>query len=203
MSRTFLDAAMACAALAMLAGTAVQAQGPKHGAHQHGVAQLQVAVDGNVLEITLESPLDNLLGFERAPRTNAERETVRRMAQRFHAAAGLFTPTPAANCTPQGAELASDILDPALLAPAGSTSTPATAAGAAQAGEGHAELAATVRFECANPAALKGLDVGLFKAFPKFRQIDAAVATGSSQRGSKLTAQLSSLSWPARAGAAR
>ena len=88
------------AALALLVSTAAlaQGQGHKHGAHQHGVAKLAVAVDGKLLEIALESPLDNLLGFERAPRTDAEREAVRKMAQRFHAAAGLYTPTPAANC---------------------------------------------------------------------------------------------------------
>lgn len=188
-------ATMTAATLALLLGTAAQAQGPghQHGAHQHGVAKLAVAVDGNVLEINLESPLDNLLGFERAPRTDAEREAVRKMAQRFHAPAGLYTPTPAANCTPQAAELASDVLSPALLAAAG-TAAP-SAAPAAKAGDGHADLDATVRFQCANPAALKGVEVGLFKAFPKFRQIDAAVAAGSGQRGSKLTPRQTALSW--------
>ncbi len=193
MKRTFLVAAVAGAAFATLSSTPALAQGHKHGAHQHGVAKLQVAVDGKALEITLESPLDNLLGFERPPRTDAERETVRKMAQRFHAPAGLFTPTAAASCVPKGAELSSDVLDPALLAPAGAA--PAAAAAAPKAGDGHAELEATVRFECANPAALKGVDIGLFKAFPKFRQIDAAVAAGSSQRGSKLSAKQAMLSW--------
>lgn len=180
------------AALALLP-TAALAQAHSHGAHQHGVAKLAVAVDGKVLEINLESPLDNLLGFERAPRTEAERQAVRQMAQRFHAPAGLYTPTPAANCTPQAAELASDVLDPALLAATGTAA--AAAAPAAKAGSGHADLDATVRFQCANPAALKGVEIGLFKAFPKFRQIDAAVATGSGQRGSKLTPRQSTLSW--------
>ena len=191
-------ATLAAAALTVLCATGVQAQVHKHGAHQHGVAKLAVAVDGPMLEITLESPLDNLLGFERAPRTNAEREAVRKMAQRFHAPAGLYTPTAAAQCTPQGAELASDVLDPALLAAgaaAAAAGTASSAAPAAKAGDGHADLDATVRFQCANPAALKGVEVGLFKAFPKFRQIDAAVATGSGQRGSKLTTRQSSLSW--------
>ena len=34
------------------------------GAHEHGVAQLNVALDGNTLEIELESPAMNLVGFE-------------------------------------------------------------------------------------------------------------------------------------------
>ncbi len=195
MNRHSFAVTLACAALIPFCIGRAQAQGPghKHGAHQHGVAKLAVAVDGNALEITLESPLDNLLSFERAPRTNAEREAVRKMAQRFHAPAGLFTPTAAANCTPQASELASDVLDPALLAVTGAAAAGATPA--AKGSDGHADLEATVRFQCANPAALKGVEIGLFKAFPKFRQIDAAVAAGSGQRGSKLTAKQSSLSW--------
>ncbi len=194
-----LAGTLAFATWVALTASPAGAQGHKHGAHQHGVAKLAVAVDGNQLEITLESPLDNLLGFERAPRTNAEREAVRKMAQRFHAGTELFTPTAAAGCTPKGAELSSEVLDPALLAPAGST-TAAPAAGtpappAAAAKDSHADLDATVRFQCANPAALKGVDVGLFKAFPKFRQIDAAVAAGNTQRGSKLSPRQTSLSW--------
>ncbi len=202
MNRRLSVTTLVGAALATLSATVAQApaqaqaqaQAHKHGAHQHGVAKLQVAVDGNAIEITLESPLDNLLGFERAPRTEAEREAVRKMAQRFHAPAGLFTPTAAANCTARGAELASDVLEAALLAPAGSAAAGA-AASVAKPGDGHAELDATVRFACANPAALKGVEIGLFRAFPKFRQIDAAVATGSGQRGSKLSPKQPGLSW--------
>jgi hypothetical protein len=32
---------------------------PQHRAHQHGVAELQVAVDGPSLVVRLDSPLDN------------------------------------------------------------------------------------------------------------------------------------------------
>jgi hypothetical protein len=195
MNPRHLLGALACATLGTLFTTPALAQGHKHGAHQHGVAKLAVAVDGNQLEITLESPLDNLLGFERAPRTNAEREAVRKMAQRFHLGSELFTPTAAAGCTPKGAELASDVLDAALLAPAGSPAAAGATKDAASAKDSHADLDATVRFQCANPAALKGVDVGLFKAFPKFRQIDAAVAAGNVQRGSKLNPKQTSLSW--------
>ena len=192
MKRHFLVATLASAAWASLPAASALAQGHKHGAHQHGVAKLLVAVDGKALEITLESPLDNLLGFERAPRSDAERTAVRNMAQRFHAAAGLFTPTAAAGCVVQGAELSSEVLAPALLVKDGGG---AAAAKPIQGGDGHAELQATVRFVCANPAALKGVGVGLFKVFPKFRQIDASVASGSGQRGSRLSAKQPQLNW--------
>lgn len=182
-----------CGLFALAAATPGLAHANKPGVHQHGVAKLAVALDGEQLEITLESPLDNLLGFERAPRNDRERKAVRTMAQRFHNGE-LFKPTAAAQCTVSAAEISSDVLDPALLAASGATV--AAAAPAAAKADGHADLDASLRYRCANPAALKGLDAApLFQAFPKFRQIDAAVATGSAQRGAKLTRQQTSLSW--------
>ena len=40
-------------------------------AHEHGALKLDVAIDGQLLLISMEAPLDNLLGFERAPRSVA------------------------------------------------------------------------------------------------------------------------------------
>jgi hypothetical protein len=37
-------------------------------AHVHGAAELNVGVENDTLRIALESPLDSLLGFERAPK---------------------------------------------------------------------------------------------------------------------------------------
>ncbi len=45
-----------------------------HGAHVHGEAQLTLATDGGLLEIMLESPAANLLGFEHKPGTAAEQQ---------------------------------------------------------------------------------------------------------------------------------
>jgi len=42
-------------------------------AHEHGSARLDVAVDGDRLHIALQSPLDNLVGFEHAPRNERQR----------------------------------------------------------------------------------------------------------------------------------
>lgn len=42
-------------------------------AHEHGAASLRVAVDGGLPTMTSSNPLENLLGFEHAPRTPARR----------------------------------------------------------------------------------------------------------------------------------
>lgn len=168
------------------------------GAHQHGVARLEVAADGNTLTITLDTPLDNLLGYERGPRTDAERKAVQAMAQRLRNAATLVVPAAAAGCQLQGVDLASDVIAPALLAAApapGAAPTAAPAAAPAAAG-GHADLEASFRFQCAQPQALKSLDVaGLFQAYPRLKLLDAALAAPGVQRGAKLRPKQATLAW--------
>ncbi len=162
------------------------------GAHQHGVASLQVVAEGNSLSLTLDSPLDNLLGFERGPRSEAERAAVRAMAQRFHAGAALAQPTPAAGCQLQTVALASEVIAPALLAKSGA----APGAASPPAAGGHADLAATLGFHCSQPQALKGVALGgLFQAFPRLRQLDTAVVAPGVQRGAKLGAKQPVLAW--------
>jgi hypothetical protein len=47
--------------------------------------------------------------------------------------------------------------------------------------ETHSEIEAEWRWVCANPAALAHLDVTLFKAFPRLKQLRAQVLTGRGQ----------------------
>ena len=79
------------------------------GAHVHGLATLEVAIDGAAVQISLDSPLDNLLGFERAPRNEKERQSVKAMALKLHQADTLFVFTPAAQCRLESARLESAV----------------------------------------------------------------------------------------------
>ena len=42
------------------------------GAHEHGVAKLNVVLDDNTLELELDSPAMNLVGFEHAASSDAD-----------------------------------------------------------------------------------------------------------------------------------
>jgi Protein of unknown function (DUF2796) len=48
-----------------------EAERREHGAHEHGVAELNLALDGKELWIEFSSPAVNLVGFEHTP-GNAE-----------------------------------------------------------------------------------------------------------------------------------
>lgn len=55
---------------------ALTASADNLNAHQHGQAELQLAMDGQSVELMALSPAHNLLGFEHEPRTNTEQEAV-------------------------------------------------------------------------------------------------------------------------------
>lgn len=84
---------LACAMLA----TAMSA-GAQQSAHEHGVADLRVAIDGSILLIEFESPLDNLVGFEHAPRDEAQFEALHRLGYVLRGHERLFGLPQAANC---------------------------------------------------------------------------------------------------------
>ena len=193
--------------LALIVAALVGGAGPAlaaDAAHQHGVASLQVVVEGSTLNVSLDSPLDNLLGFERGPRSEAERQAVRAMARRFQVGADLALPSAAAGCQLREVVLASNAIDAALLAPASARTTapasvpakPAAAPAPAALAGAHADLEAALTFQCSTPGALKSVSLsGLFKAFPRLRQLNAALVAPGVQRGAKLSPAKPDLAW--------
>lgn len=160
------------------------------GAHVHGVAQIGVAIDGEQLEISLESPLANLLGFEHPPRTDEQRAAVRAMAARLRQAQSLFVPTPAARCALKTVQLASAALPADLLGRA-----LAAAGDATRDADGHADLDATFTFACLAPGQLAGMDVSLMQAFSGFHQLNVSVAGPRGQSAAVLTPGQHRLAW--------
>lgn len=158
----------ACIAILLLAAGAAAAAGKPH---QHGVASLSAAVDGNILELEFESPLEDLVGFEHAPRNDAQRRALQAMKERFAAPQALFMPSPKAGCRAAPAELEMP-----------------------QGGE-HADLHALVRFQCATPEALRGLELRLFDAFPRLQRVRVQLAAPGRQAGAEVTRQKRRLDW--------
>ena len=147
-------------------------------AHEHGALKLDVALEGSRLTIGMEAPLDNLLGFERAPRSDAERKAAAEMLARLRSpqqVSSMFGTDAAANCALVKAEVQAPVLEPAAQA---------GAKGAASKNE-HADLDASYEFNCGQPGELRSLDVGLFAAYPRIQRIDVQVAGPKGQ--SKVT----------------
>lgn len=163
-------------AAATLATGALAAGGKDHdhkhgksaGAHQHGHVTLDVGVDGGTLTIALSSPLDSIVGFERAPRSDAERRTAADALARLRAPGTLFVPDAAAGCRLASANVEAPVLE-------GGTSS-----------DGHADLDADYEYRCDQPQALRALQLGLFDGFPRIEQIVVQTATPAGQGKARL-----------------
>jgi Protein of unknown function (DUF2796) len=66
--------------------------------HEHGKVTLNAALDGNELDIELDSPAVNVVGFEHEPRTDDERAAVQAAATLLHNGRGLFGMPREARC---------------------------------------------------------------------------------------------------------
>jgi hypothetical protein len=157
----------------------------EHGAHEHGVAQLNVALEGNTLEIELESPAVNIVGFEHAPRDQAERQAVRSAMETLRNGPGVFALPASAAC-----KLADVEVESALLEEAREHGHAAEHHATAHThdGEAHADFRVHYRFHCATPDGLRYIDVQLFKLFPATEELDAQVVTPRGQRAVELNA---------------
>jgi hypothetical protein len=182
-----------------VAGSAFAADEPH--AHVHGLAEMTVAVDANQLSITLDSPLDSLLGFEHAPGNDAQKQAVRQLSQRFSQPLALFVTPAAAGCAVSSSSVSAPVIGMALGdAKAASASTPKADAHAGHAdhddgGTQHGDLDAAFVFTCRTTASLTGLAVQLFDGFPGMRQINVQVAGPKGQSAVRLTPQQRNVSW--------
>ena len=159
--RTAMILAAVLVSASAIVHTMASAQTP---AHQHGAASLHVSLEGAVLQIAFEGPADNLIGFEHAPQNDTEKQAVARAERQLNQPSQLLATPPAAECQAQPARV-----EMKLPSPGG--------------GETHSEIEAEWRWSCAKPAALTHIDAsGLFKAFPRLKELKVEAVTAQGQK---------------------
>ncbi|WP_017939131.1 DUF2796 domain-containing protein [Zestomonas thermotolerans] len=138
--------------------------------HEHGVAILNLALDGQILELNLESPAMNLIGFEHAPHNEEERARVAALRAQLEQPLELVALPAAAACT-----LAAQELEGRLFAEH-------------EHDHGHSDIRASYRLTCAHPERLEALDLAAFFArFPATHRLAAQLIGPAGQRGAELT----------------
>ena len=158
--------ALACAAglavAALAPSPAIAQMQPAAYAHVHGIASVDVAVDTAAITISLSSPLDNLIGFEHAPHTDAEHAAAAAAVAALRRGEQVFAIDGAAGCKLKSAELSSAALG---------VGHP----DASEAEAGHADIDGTYEFACSAPHLAQFIDVGLFQ-FPHMQKVTVQVA---------------------------
>lgn len=183
LARRFARCLPIVAGLAVCIGAAVAAD-REHGAHVHGVSQLNVAVEGKNIEIELASPASDIVGFEHAARTDAEKKTVERASETLSEGMMVFGFPADGRCETEAVDVRS------TLEATRETHHDAHGheqKGARHAPETHAEFHVHYHFHCENPAAVTHIDVKLFDQFKTMREIEVQALTPRGQSAQELT----------------
>ena len=161
----------------LMAGLLLPAPALAGRPHQHGVAELAVAIDADRLSVLLDAPLDSLVGFERPPRTDAERQRAQAALARLGAPAGLFNLPDAAGCVAAGVQVSAPVLQ------------------GREAGGDHADAQVTWSWRCARTDALRPIRLALFDAFAPLQRVQVTVVGPTGQHRVTLRRPQAELRW--------
>ncbi|CAI8830000.1 MULTISPECIES: DUF2796 domain-containing protein [Pseudomonas] len=158
------------------------------GAHEHGVGRLNAALDGQALELELDSPAMNLVGFEHVATTDADKTKVAATRARLEQPLALFNLPKAAGCVVENQELESPLFGATPEADDDHDED------ADEHHHDHSEIHARYQFTCATPNALTTLDLAnIFNSFPATRKIQVQLIGPSGQQGVEVTAKAAAL----------
>jgi hypothetical protein len=179
--RFVTSAGLALAVLTVLQTTSAE-EHREHGAHVHGIGHLNVVVDGNILEIELDSPAANLVGFEHKPHSEAEHEQHEQAFTQLRQGEALFVLPAAAACRLESADVAEE----------GEKVHHAEEEyhhheEGDEEGHDHSDILAQYRFHCDNPEALDMIDISLFEQFPATEKLEVQYIGPNGQGGGELT----------------
>ncbi|MBN2992266.1 DUF2796 domain-containing protein [Pseudomonas cedrina subsp. fulgida] len=166
------------------------------GAHEHGVGRLNAVLDGQALELELDSPAMNLVGFEHVATTAADKAKVAAARKQLENPTALFNLPKAAGCVVSSQELNSPLFGDKPEADHDDDDDDdhdATDA-AHEHHHDHSEIHAHYQFTCATPTALSNLDLTqVFKTFPATQKIQVQLIGPSGQQGVDATAKAATL----------
>lgn len=212
-------AALALAATLLLAAGPTAAHGHSHnhqhghshghGAHVHGLAELDLILEGKDLIIEMTSPAANKVGFEHPPRNREQREAVANALATLRDGQRMFGLPAAAACRLIEVKAASDIdsdhdhghQHQHDHSPKASHNHDHKHDHQDQQKHGHghghnhdqdhdhhhADFTALWHFQCEQPQQLERIEVRIFEAFPATQRIQVQAITEKGQLGAELT----------------
>ncbi|OLF77868.1 hypothetical protein AWH62_04130 [Maricaulis sp. W15] len=152
----------------MIVLTADHHAAPAHSAHVHGVGHLTIAIDADgVLLAELQTPGDNLFGFEGAPRTAAEQRIADLARSQLADGNHVVRFNNEAECVFEDGSMDDDEYPD---------------------DDAHSNVRIVYQFTCAEPDRLTRMETDLFEAFERFEEIETVFLSPRGQEGFALTA---------------
>jgi hypothetical protein len=143
------------------------------GPHQHGHGTLNIAIEGPRVTMELEVPGNDIVGFEHAAKTKAQRDAVAKAKAQLGAPLSLFRLPASAGCAVKAATVAIE----------------SGGGGEAKKGghkhgdhdHGHSEFHAEYTLECSTIANLTSIEFPYFSMFKGAKELEVNVITPKGQ----------------------
>ncbi len=157
------------------------------GPHEHGVVYLDIAIEGQVVSLSVRGAGDGFVGFERSPRTDEERRLVETASIRLQQGGRQFMFDTAVGCQQTAAD---------VEVPQGGKGKQTHHHGPDDshhhdhhvgAKTAHRDWSATWEFRCDQPRALRALQVNLFDDFPGIHEVRVQLISDAWQTSTQLT----------------
>jgi len=178
----------------------------QHDAHVHGIAALNLALEGDEVHIELDSPAANIVGFEHAPASEADHAALDKAVATLKSGDQLFLFNKEAGCRMEKAMIASALLEEERHGHGEKHADHHDHAEKDEHGhdkhehdehshdahegeETHSDIEAVYHFECDQPGKLTQLSVELFEAFPATEELNVQYVIESKQGAQELTAK--------------
>jgi hypothetical protein len=172
---------------ALAATPALAADRREAGRHEHGTGELRVAIDGNDVEVELEGPAANFIGFEYQPSTAAEQQTLDQALATLREPGRLLSWPSAAGCQLVSVEVTPPDYGEAEEDGRDDAGHDDEEHGDHEGEVGHSEFAALYAYRCSSPGSLDALRVLVFERFPQTSRLGASVVGPGGQTGATLT----------------
>jgi hypothetical protein len=179
----------------------------QYGAHVHGIAALNLALEGEEVHVEFDSPAANIVGFEHAPSSEADHAALDKAVATLKNGDQLFHFNKEAGCRMEKAMVTSALLEEEYDSHDDKHSDDhdkdheekgehdhekhehEAHGHEEQEGETHSDIEAVYHFECDQPAKLTQLTVELFEAFPATEELNVQYVIESKQGAKELTAK--------------
>lgn len=157
-------------------------------AHEHGAGVLDIAIEGKKVNLELEAPGHDIVGFEHAATTATQKAAVEKAKTALAAGLTLFKLPAKAGCK---------LINASVVHSTDAPGEKSTASGKPDKHDGHgeaknddhkseakthSEFVGNYQLECSNPEKITAITLDYFKAFSKAAKLTVTVASDKGQR---------------------
>ncbi len=154
-------------------------------AHQHGAGHLNIAIDGQTVQMELIASGSDIVGFEHEPETDGQKQAIMEAATTLLDGETLFRFPPDAQCRATESEVESSLLEEEGHKEEHKHGRD----------QEHTEFHAYYQFKCASPGRLTHLEIEYFSKFPNAQTLSVQKFTPSGQSVQRLTAKATRLTF--------